>query len=203
VVPGAPADVLAWFRANLPLGSHLGIQGSGNNLKTGTEYRFIELAWPPIPERLDNRAVLIGVSAREGGDTALRVDSQAVWISPHPASERIPAAARWLEAQWYRPGKRQRSVTYTNPRFVKEISSLIDGLPITQPGVVHCPSEPVDPPTVTLRFRSGRGGRPLAEAVQALPAGGACNGMTLTVRGKGQPSLEDAAGVVGRLRRWH
>ncbi len=199
VVPGVPAEVLAWFRAHPPAGAALNGGGSGANARTGTEFQYLQIAWPPLPN-VDQRLVLVSVTSLADANTALRVDSQAVWVIPHPASERIPAAARLLEVEWQGPRGHVLIRRTSNPRFIRSLVALLDSLPVVQPGVVYaCPAMPANPPTVTLRFRARRGGPLLAEATQALPPG-ICSGMSLRIAGRPQPVLEGAGAVIRRLR---
>lgn len=103
VLPGQPPEVLTWIEAHLPPGSTLGGEGSNETLGKATSWD-IELAWPPIREKVEERELLLTVTAQSGGGTALRADAQAVWVTPHPASDRIPAAARVLEVKRERRG---------------------------------------------------------------------------------------------------
>jgi hypothetical protein len=198
-VPSSPAEVLAWSRANPPVGTSLGAAGTGVNGQSGTEFQYVEIRWPSLPG-VDERVDLVAATALPGGGTALRVDSQAVWVVPRPPSERIPVAARLLEVQWHPPKGHDVIESTSNARFVKSLAALLDGLPIGQPGIRTCPAMFADPPTVTLRFRARQGGPILAEAFQDLPPG-ACNGMSLTIGGRGQPVLVGAGPVIRRLRK--
>lgn len=197
-VPGAPAEVLDWFRANLPSGTRIGIEGSTIR-ETAVEDLYVVVVWPRLPEMVAERRVVAGVTALPGGETAVRLDSQATWIVPHPASERIPAAARLLEVEWrgHRRAPALRAVG--NGRFVHRIAALMNRLPVVQPGIIHCPAIRSHPRTVALRFRARRDGPLLAEAFQTLPPGG-CSAMSLTIRGARQPALEGAGPVIARLR---
>lgn len=199
VLPDQPLEALDWIKAHLPPGSTLGIEGSESKFGRTTSWD-IGLEWPPIKGRVDERALLITVTARSGGGTALRADAQAVWVTPHPASERIPAAARILEVKREKPGRRPRTATIAKPRVVREVAALIDGLPVVQPGTYSCPAELSNPPTVRLTFRARRNGRALAEAVQTLPPG-PCEAMKLTIRGTPQTALEEGNVVLRELRR--
>ena len=182
MLPGQPLEVLDWIKAHPPGGSTVGVEGSESEFHRTTSWD-IGLEWPPIKGTVDGRELLITVTARSGGGTALRADAQAVWVTPHPPSERIPAAARVLEVKREKPGRHPRSVTIAKPRVVREIAALIDGLPVVQPGTYACPGElsisidrtahvPGEPP-----WHGTRRSRP-----DASPEG-ACGPMTLRIRG--------------------
>jgi hypothetical protein len=198
--PGGPTGVLDWLKANLPPDTIIGIEGSSIR---GPEIEdlFVVVRWPALPEMVGERGIVVAVTATPGGATDVRLDSQAVWIVPRPTSERIPANARLLEVTWHHLKGSDSIRRVANARFVKSIASALNGLPIVQPRLVHtCPAESADPRTVTLRFRARPRGPVLAEAVEALPPGAGCGGMSMTIRGRPQPVLEGAGPVVGRLR---
>jgi hypothetical protein len=198
ILSGSPADVLAWFRANPPDGTAQRISGGGTG-PGGAEFSYLGFEWP-ASAGLSWRTAFVAAAARPEGGTALRIDAQAVWLEPHPASEQIPPRAHFLEVTWQsRKGRRTTEGT-SNPRLVRSVAAGIDALPIAQPGIRSCPAMQADPPTVTLRFRSRAHGPLLAEALQALPPG-PCSGMTLTIHGERQPTLEGAGSVVAQLRK--
>lgn len=198
VVSEPPAQVLEWFKAHPPPGSTLTMEGSAgeHGVMVTEEYGF---GWPELPEEVRERALLVAVAARGPDGTALRADSQAVWVSPHPASERIPAAARVLEIEKRIGGQAPKSVLVGNAKTVGAVAALIDGLPVAQPGVRSCPEIPAEAKSVRLTFRRSRGGVPLAEAVQKLPPG--CgHGLELTIHGKREPVLDEGWILLRRLR---
>jgi hypothetical protein len=221
VVPGQPIEVLEWFQNNPPANSSVGASGSEGTGGGQEEGRggdaemipeipvsgwepsatswFLGFEWPTLEESVDDRAIQITATTRRMGDTALRIDGQAVWISPHSPCERIPEAARVLEAEWYKPGHRRLSATTEDPRFVRKLATLMDRLPVGQPGVYTGVFQSNYPPTVTVRFLSSRG-TTLAEGIQTLPHGGGCGCMRLSIRGKQEPSLENTGVVIRRLK---
>lgn len=198
VLSGTAAEVLAWFRANPPSGATQRLSGGGGGQGRG-EFSFIGYEWPATLA-LSWRTALVAAATRPEGGTALRIDTQAIWVEPHPASEKIPAAARVLEVEWDRPNGHDSTAGTTNSRFIRSVAAELDELPIVQPGLIHCPFIPVDPPTVTLRFRARHGGPLLAKAEQPLPPGG-CTDMSVTIRGEREPALEKAGPVIARLRK--
>lgn len=198
VTSEAPAEALAWFKANPPAGAAQRISGSDGG-PGGVEYSFLGFEWPETSS-LRGRTAFVGAAALPESRTAIRVDAQAIWIEPHPSSERIPGAARVLEVEWRGPKGHETTSGTANRRFIRSIAAELDRLPIAQPGLIHCPFKRADPPTVTLAFRARRGGPPLARAEQSLPPG-ICSDMSVTIRGKRRPALEDAGPVIARLRK--
>jgi hypothetical protein len=83
------------------------------------------------------------------------------------------------------------SLTVSTPSTVRRIVSLIDSLPIVQPGSEACPGLIGDAPVVTLAFRARAGAPPLARASQldyGLDAS-PCNPMSFSVRGRAMMPL--------------
>ncbi|MGA2470290.1 MAG: hypothetical protein ABSG64_06335 [Solirubrobacteraceae bacterium] len=48
-------------------------------------------AWSPVPHVLDVRDLIVTAFQRDDGSTVIRVDAVVTWVTPRPASERIPA----------------------------------------------------------------------------------------------------------------
>lgn len=197
VVSGTAAEALSWFRSNPPVGAQA--FGGGSLGGPEGEIAFLAFRWPSTAALASRTALVAAADRREGG-AVLRIDTQAIWLEQHSASERVPAAARVIEVVWGRPSGHDSTAGSTNARFVRSIAAELDELPIVQPGVVHCPMIAADPPTATLRFRRRLGGTVLAEAKQSLPPG-VCSPMGLTIRGERQPALTGAGSVIARLRK--
>ncbi len=126
--------------------------------------------------------------------------AQVVWVTPHPASETIPAGAHLLRisvGSSLKPNQpKQRPLTVTSAQKIDRIAALIDALPAAQPGLRACP---VDfGITVRLAFYRKRGASPLAIA-KADPGG--CGPVALTIEGRAQPALEGGAQLLERVRR--
>jgi hypothetical protein len=181
------AQTLAWFEANPP--AHSKQSGTGTSSSGGKVLsREVTFAWDELPT-VRERALLVTVAARPGGGAAFRIDAQAVWIAPHPAAAKVPAAARLLELEYASKGEAARTATVTGSAKVAEYAHLIDTADAAQRGTVNCPEIPTDSPILTLTFRASRGGPVLAEARQQLPPG--CgHPLTLTVEGHKVPTLE-------------
>ena len=138
-----------------------------------------------MPGVIGTRQLVIVVVRLGAHSTGLRVDAQDIWISPRPASERIPAGTTRLRLVVTRGTKvRQGPLTFVSPSKLQRVTALLNELPAAQPGVVACPNDPGV--RVTLRFFAGQAGSPLAVAV-VNPGG--CGGVQLTLGGKRQPAL--------------
>jgi hypothetical protein len=183
IVPGTPKAVLAYISRHAPAGSRVVLTGSGSG-PGGVTLTMVGYGWPAVPGVLGSRELVIG-AVRHGEHTLLRVDAQDVWISPRPASERIPAGTTRLRLVVSRGTKVQQGpLAFVSSAKLQRVTALLNELPAAQPGVVACPSDPGV--RVTLRFFAGQPGPPLAVAV-VNPGG--CGGVQLTLAGKPQPAL--------------
>jgi hypothetical protein len=189
------APALAWVKAHPPTGakqsltSSLGSKGKALVHEVGFESGEL----PSVRERV----LLVAVAARPGGGAAIRVDSQAVWVTRHPAAAKVPAGARLLDLEYAHRGEHKRTATVSDPGEVAAFAALIDGAEAAQPGEHGCPEIPANSPRLTLTFRASRDGPALAEARQELPPG--CgHPLKLTVEGNETPALEGSAPLVRR-----
>jgi hypothetical protein len=180
-VPGTPRAAIAFVEAHRPAGSKLDSSADGN---IAPDFHAIGFDWGPVVHLLWSRSLVVEVVRLTDGDTGLRADSEVVWITPRPATERIPSGVTSLRVGVTR-GQQvlERSFTVTNVRPVRRIAALIDSLPAAQPGAFSCPSDfGIE---VRLTFESVAG-KPLAVAA-ANPDG--CQEVALTIRGHRQPKL--------------
>jgi hypothetical protein len=188
-VPGTPSDALGWVEAHPPGGLPVKFRSSFSSRgKTiSTEVGF---EWKPLPRRVTSRYLYFTVASAPEGGTLLRVDSQGVWVFPHPADEVIPPSARLLTV--LRDPERGPSTRQlvTDVLEVRRLAGLIDRLPATQPvGAQECgPGFPGNSTTVTLVF-SDAAGSVVAEARQQIPEGW-CTPMRMAIEGKPQHLLE-------------
>ena len=85
---GSPQDVLTWEKTHLSSRFTLTSHGtSGRNpAKAGETFALLAVAGVLFARILEITAI------PEGGRTAIRVDSQVVWIPSSPSSERITAS---------------------------------------------------------------------------------------------------------------
>jgi hypothetical protein len=81
--------VLAWIRVHLPSGfTQTGI-GTGDGSWTDV------FALSAVPDVLTQRELVV-LAVPSGGQTAIRVDAQVVWLPARPGAERVPPDARVL-----------------------------------------------------------------------------------------------------------
>jgi hypothetical protein len=188
LVPGAPAEVLAYIRAHLPAGITRPFRDrlTGPNVPHNESEAF---AWPPIVDVLAMRWLVVWAVQLPDGSTGLRVDAQVVWLTPRPATETIPPGGHLLRISVYGrlTGEQpmQRPLRVTSLKKINAIVTLLNALPAAQPGLRSCPIDRGI--RVRLAFYARRGVPPLAVAV-VDPEG--CGGVALTIGGVPQPGLE-------------
>ncbi len=197
-VPGPPSAAIAFIDAHPPAGGRLTMSGTF----AGPNYagKFDGWSWPVIRGVLETRSLLVTVAQLPDGSTGLRADAQDVWSVPRPAREQIPPGIQLVEVTRARTGQPPTvSIAVTDPVKVRKIVSLIDGLPITQPGLWSCPAFPADGPYVTFTFRASASGPALAQASQAAWASEPttpCDPMSFSIRGHPETPLLGGAAVV-------
>ncbi|HYB26030.1 MAG TPA: hypothetical protein VEF89_05410, partial [Solirubrobacteraceae bacterium] len=141
VVPGTTQQVVQYVESHPPPGAKPGFSGtsSGGGKPTVTTTGF---QWPAIPGELSLRWLLVAAVQLQDGSTAVRADSEVVWITPRPRSERIPARARRIVASTARGGRLvQGPLTITARATVTKVVSLLNVLPAFQPGAHLCPAD--------------------------------------------------------------
>jgi hypothetical protein len=123
-----------------------------------------------------------------GQRTGLRADAEDVWITPRPASERIPPRSTSLVVSVRRSGKVINGpFTFIRNMRIGAAAALINSLPAFQPGGYACPDDfGVD---VRLVFRLAGASRPLA-VPDVDPQG--CGVVGLRLRGRAEPPLASA-----------
>lgn len=199
VVPGTTSQVLQYVKSHPPPGGASdfsgGSVGGGKPTVTATGFQ-----WKAIPGELGIRWLLVAVVRLQDGSTGVRADSEVVWITPRPPSERIPRSARRVVVTDARGGKVvQGPFTVTSRTTVARIVSLLNGLPAWQPGTYSCPADFGWRIRVALyRNATVSTARPLALAV-AAPSG--CGVVQLRLNGVRQPALADGSEVANRLGR--
>ncbi len=198
LVPGAPAEALAYIRAHLPAGTTRPVTGgrlTGPNVPQNESEAF---AWPPITDVLATRWLVVRVVQLPGGSTGLRADAQVVWVTPRPASETIPRGSHLLRVSVHGSLKReqptQRPFSVTSSKRINAIVALLNALPAGQPGLRSCPAD--FGIRVRLAFYARPGVAPLAVA-EVDPQG--CGGVELTIGGQPQPGLESGALLIAQV----
>lgn len=191
LIPAAPPAVLAYIEAHRPAESMPASTGTGSTGTNGTKYEVTTYALPQVAGVLDTRQIVIELVRLPDGSTGLRADAQVVWVTPRPPSEQIPPGTRQLRVSVKSSIKgnkpKQRPLTLTSPRRLREIVALINALPAAQPGIRSCPAD--FGIGIRLAFYPAHKATPLAVAT-IDPYG--CQGVQLTIRGHREPPLESA-----------
>jgi hypothetical protein len=198
LVPGAPAEVLAYVNAHLPSGSRVSSTGWGNEGAHLTHVESETIEWPAIVGVLSTRELVVEVVRLPNGSTGLRADAEVVWVTPRPASETIPPGSRILRISVHGSLKgeqpTQRPLRVTSTKKIEKIVALLNALPAAQPGAKSCPADfGID---VRLAFYASRGAPPLAVA-GIDPQG--CGGVQLKIYGKRQPGLESGSSLIQQI----
>ena len=207
IVPGVPRDVLAFVRSHVPAGARrvehgIGLSGPGVPVN---ETETFELPGVVAGISGGGPSIVLHAVQLPGESTGLRADAQAVWITPRPSSEVIPAGARPLAVSvltlsHHSPPRQHertpRSFTVTSSKRIDEIAALVNALPVTQPGILKCPAD--FGTRVKLVFYAHRHSRPLA-VIEIDPQG--CGEVALTIGGVVQPSLQEGPMLVDQLER--
>lgn len=144
---------------------------------------YDEWALPAVPAVLDFRRLTVEVVSAGNGQTAIRAESDVIWLPAKPAAERVPAAAGSVTITALPPDfqtalKLLAPVTVTNRDEVRRIASLANGLPVWPPGEYNC--GPDNDGEMTLTFR-GAGRQTLAVVA---PDHSGCGAVFFTVGGK-------------------
>ncbi len=200
VLSESPAAVLGYIRAHRPHGGHPGMSGTSGGGAVPT-VQGIGFTWPSIPRTLSSRSLVVEVVSLADGSTGVRADSQVVWITPRPASERIPDSARRLVLTTRQPGRIiQGPLQISSRAAVRRVVALLNALPASQPGTTACPFDSGSRMRLELYGGAvkGAGSYPLAVAV-VDPSG--CGEVALSIDGRREPPLAGGATLVPRLSR--
>lgn len=197
-VPGDPQSVIAWVEAHPPAGLHQDGTGSGGRYGVTQDW-FVSFAARPITGRIAQAGLVIAAAAASGGGTALRVDAFAVWMTPRPAREVIPAGVRSvLVSVDHWGGSAFKQAVVTVPAKVARLVSFVDSRQLAQPGWHSCPAIGSFSRVIDLRFLGPRGAGtvPLARAVED-----ACDGLDFYIDGHRQHALQEDASLGALLRK--
>jgi hypothetical protein len=167
VAPGTVRGVDRWFREHAPADSYLELRGDlGSSEEPGRSL------WFDVSERsrrVYGPSVIPAITQVSGRMVGIRLEVQQVWITPHPAAAKVPAAARILYVSRQSGGGKPRWQVVRAPPRVRRIARAIDRLPAAQPQVIYCPESFGSHVQVTLKFKEREGGPVLAEASQEVP----------------------------------
>jgi hypothetical protein len=196
--PGNPQSLLTWEQAHLSARFTLGDADFGPPAWD----REFDLA----PEgALVTRELIVEAASAGDGQAGIRVDAWVAWQPPRSVGSLIPAAARTVTIAESSnggttgpggpaAGRLPAPVTITDPAAVRRIRALIDGLPLsTIPPDTPCPFAPG--PFLRLTFRASAGSLPVA----IVQTDQSCGGVTLTVGGRPQPTLQNEPALDGQI----
>jgi hypothetical protein len=180
--PGSPNALMSYINSHRPAGASLVSSGTGY---LGRAVVFETFGWPATDGRLSSRWLVLEAVGLPGQRTGLRADAEDVWITPRPASERIPSRSTSLVVSVRRAGKVMSGpFTFVRSMRIGATTALINSLPAFQPGAQSCPEDfGVD---VRLVFKRAGATQPLAVA-DVDPQG--CGGVGLRLRGREEPAL--------------
>ncbi len=195
-VPGAPVAVLAWVKAHPPTGGSLTESGTGGTAGAGASLFALGFGWPVNSASIESAQLLLEAVELPGRQSALRVDSQVVWLPEKNKADLVPANMRYLTATFDRSGARQKTET-TSPSVIEQLRRAIDNLPIESPGAQSCPVY-LPGGTVSLAFAPSSTEKPLA-VVRADKYG--CGTVTIMVDGKQGRPLSGGPGIVALASR--
>jgi hypothetical protein len=201
----APDRVIAYIVAHRPPGSSGGMNSEAASAGAGGPVA-IQMAtavfWFPGATNGIWRELALNAVALPGGGTALRVDSEAGWLKPRPASERIPRGTERVVLTLNLRSPLHRSLTITNRAHVNALVLLFNSLPSAQTGTGLCKRARYG--SLKFAFEAGHRKAPLAVAVWAPP----CRNLGLTIGGRvsvplmaDSPAMPAGAQIAGLLAK--
>jgi hypothetical protein len=188
LIPGTPQAVAEYEHAHLPPQFTLGITGPDSITGLAGVAAVTSFELPAMRGVINARELLLTMVPAADGGTDVRVDAFVAWQPPHPAAEKVPAAARVVTVT-LEPGGNDKTtppgpVTITDPAKVRRLASEVDGLELDASGVLTCPFD--DGRGIQLTFRARVGGPVLATA---FADGGGCGDVSFKIGSSWQPSL--------------
>lgn len=178
IVPGAPAQVLAYVHEHLP---------SGATWRSGAyppadvpPHESAILRWPERAGLLGERVLTLRVAQLSASQTGVRADAQVLWLVP---AVQVPQGARVLRVTARLSGPRhgsKRTVTVHSARLIGKLTGLINAAHETAPSFLPR-SCPAGFGTVSLTFLRRAGGPPLAKASVSV---GGCGGVIVQIPGR-------------------
>jgi hypothetical protein len=190
-VPASFDSVVGFLVAHPPRGSAAAGSG-GLGGPAVPDNHMLSFSFRPINDVVSMRALAFDAVALSGGGTGIRVDAQETWIVTRQASEKVPAGVHEVDVTSTQPGMAPTlSRGVIGPARVRRIISLIDRMPVVQPGSYGCPDFPAGQPVVRFDFRVAPG-RPLLARASLTDDGfgsGPCNPVSFSIRGHPQKPL--------------
>jgi hypothetical protein len=201
---GTPQSVLAFIEAHRPSGFASSGDRPGTAGRRNLAAELVWFDWRPRPAVLSLRELEIEIVGLSNDRVGIRADAEVVWILPHPAQERISPAVRAIRITSAHPGHRPwLTRTITRRDQVRTIVSLIDRLPVQQPGPDACDAYSIRA-AITLTFDGTAARDELATASQdvgpaAMPA--ECEPMSIAIHHRTQTPLIAGTSVLRTLER--
>jgi hypothetical protein len=194
-VPGTEDATLEYIEAHPPAGATQYATGSGTGQSGATE-QSVSYSWPAAPGVLGFRELTVIVTSLQNSVTGVLAEAESDWIVPRPASEQIPAGVHEVDITSAKlNGPTTISLSVTNPASVRRVASLIDAMPIVQPGWYSCFALVGEGARViTVRFRARPGSSVLAQATYTdypplTAPSGPCTAVDFSIRGRAQTPL--------------
>lgn len=207
-VPGqGPLAVLSWEA------SHVSRRFTSDGSGTGSGTAFDSWSLPPVSGVLDSRWLVVSALSDGGGGTELRAEAEVSYTPSRPAASLITAGAVHGVVVTALPGLNDRAkppapLIVTDPATVRSLVALVNGLPLSPPGVYSCPADTGG--GVRLDFLSrvgaGKAGAPIVRSqvlAVAVAMSSGCGGVQLTINGtrtglgSGPTAAEQALAIAG------
>ena len=179
------ADVLGYFAAHLPAGiEQNGSFNSGGRSGETNRGLMFDSSGPPWarPAVYTQLDMLITVAPLTSGPgTGVRVDVQAIWLPQRTAAQRIPLDVTSVDVVVDRNGSAP-TVRRTLPAAdARSLARIVNDLPVSAPGIFHCPMSRGFVDTVT--FHSAQG------SLTVHVGADGCGPVTVDGAGKNAPTL--------------
>jgi Protein of unknown function (DUF4232) len=192
--------VLAYVAAHLPAGAKRYTTGSSSGPPGTLTTASQTFSLPPVAGVLTERVLGVTVVPLADGATAVRTDGEAVWLTPRPQWERIPAGVRSVVFTASGTGNDGRLGPLSTPRTLTGVAAgrlvaFINRAQIVQPGAFSCPVALAE--SVNLQFMSADG----ATVARAVENSTGCASVTLTVGRRTGPALSDYPSLTDELVR--
>jgi hypothetical protein len=190
-LPGGPHEAIAFIEAHRPAGARVGGGSSAGSGQAGGPERIatetVVLPFPEDPSTSLFRELAVNAVALSSGGTVVRVDAEAGWLIPRPATERIPAGVDRIDVtatgQAVRQGKVVRAIRITDPGKVRALVGILNGMIVAQAPGPRCLAR-TQLRARYLFFAAGH-----ATPVAAAVFDSSCMRIAMTVGGRAQPDL--------------
>jgi hypothetical protein len=193
-VPGGRIAATRWFLRHTPPGSRYRSRTGGPN----------PCLWFELPEgrpALGARITTVCV-AKAHGRTSVRIDAQSGWLEGRSRFERVPRGTRFMELTVAVGARDSRTAVIADPTRIAHTVGLVNSLPVLQHNTCVPGLEEPSPsaPRVEVRFRSSRGGWPIARVAGSLGPDEGCSLLFFWLRGRGERPLDEPGVVFAALR---